>query len=157
MIGPLEILFIVIIALIVGSLGISTVIIVRAIGQLNTTNIKKLEDQIHSNRLLMIQLQEHRIDFSKHYIEYLKFLVAQTAVMEFKQFQDTHDIRTATKSQVAQVVDQTARKTKNAIQFEKIDFNNAMFTQRYLDDLIINAAMMNIKKLLENAVNNYEE
>lgn len=133
-----------------------TLIISRVVDKLN----KPSDDAVIKRELeleeLSTRLENFQIDFSKTYLEYIQYICGQVSIIKFREFRDTHDISKATKKQIADVAQDVANNVKDAMQFEKIDFTHTKFTEKYLQDLIIQTVIINIKNLTDNAINNME-
>lgn len=102
-----------------------------------------------------LSIMQTRIDYSKSVMEYIHAVVTEQAVIEFRNFLDSHVLKKVTRLQVAHVVDDLANKVKDHIQLENIQFNDTIMSEEFFMQYIISISVDSVKQLLDKAIQVY--
>lgn len=102
-----------------------------------------------------LSIMQTRIDYSKSVMEYIHTVVTEQAVIEFRNFLDSHVLKKVTRLQVAHVVDDLANKVKDHIQLENIQFNDTIMSEEFFMQYIISISVDSVKQLLDKAIQVY--
>ena len=106
-------------------------------------------------QLTDLSIMQTRIDYSKTVMEYIHAIVAEQAVIGFRNFLDSHVLKKVTRLQVAHVVDDLANKVKDHIQLENIQFNDTIMSEEFFMQYIISISVDSVKQLLDKAIQVY--
>lgn len=102
-----------------------------------------------------LSIMQTRIDYSKSVMEYIHAVVTEQAIIEFRNFLDSHVLNKVTRLQVAHVVDDLANKVKDHIQLENIQFNDTIMSEEFFMQYIISISVDSVKQLLDKAIQVY--
>lgn len=120
-----------------------------------TLKREELEVQREGNRLMA--LNDHSsLKYSEDLLDLIRNIVDQVAVMKFKNFTDTHDIEKVNIPPVKGLVEDVATDVHNALILDNVKFNEAIFTEAFLNQYIIDVAMIAVKQLLSKYVDEYD-
>lgn len=102
-----------------------------------------------------LSIMQTRIDYSKSVMEYIHAVVTEQAIIEFRNFLDSHVLNKVTRLQVAHVVDDLANKVKDHIQLENIQFNDTIMSEEFFMQYIISISVDSVKQLLDKSIQVY--
>lgn len=91
-------------------------------------------------------------EYSEKLIEFTKMLTTQIAILQFRTFQDGHDLSKITKANVKVLAEDIAKTVKSSIKLDNIDFSDTLFTRNFLESYIIETSIITVKALLDKAV-----
>lgn len=89
-----------------------------------------------------------RIKYSNEVLDFVLKIVAQEAVLYFRNFTDTHTIEKVTLAQVKNIVSDVATKVNDSMKRTNIDFELVIFTQDFYNHFIVQSSMDYVKQLL---------
>lgn len=92
------------------------------------------------------------LQYSKEILEFVKAIIAQEAVMYFRDFSDSHIIEKVTLSQVKKIVTDVANRVNRSMKRDSIDFSITVFNEDFYNHYIIECSKDYIKQLLEKYV-----
>lgn len=93
-----------------------------------------------------------RIKYSNEVLDFVLKIVAQEAVLYFRNFTDTHTIEKVTLAQVKNIVSDVATKVNDSMKRTNIDFELVIFTQDFYNHFIVQSSMDYVKQLLAKYV-----
>ena len=85
-------------------------------------------------------------------LNFIRMISSQIAMIQFRNFIDSHDISKVTKANIRDLVEDTATNIKNSLNIDDIDFADMLITEEFLDEYIINVASITIKDLLNKSL-----
>lgn len=92
-----------------------------------------------------------KIEFSTKYLEFLKSLIGQTIVLEFKTFRDNHVLDKVTQQHLKNFIYDTATKVKLSLNNDE-NIGYLMYSSTYCDKYIVDVIITMTKDLLEHEV-----
>jgi hypothetical protein len=102
---------------------------------------------------LKTRLNNHKeIDTSVAIKKFILELVTDIAIMDFRDFKDSHKMDKITRANVRDLVSQVATESRNMIDMYKLDNYATLFNTEFYDKYIILSASTVVKNLLDNEV-----
>lgn len=129
----------------------------------------------HENKYLAEEAAS-RIEVSRLLLEFLDKFIMDMCIREMETFKDTHDLALSNKSNISDLISNTAIKVMNSLNGNFIDSDNSgivsremltkekgfvwmksMFSKNFLNQYVIDTTAFIMKRLLIKAVDEYEE
>jgi len=95
-------------------------------------------------------------EYSEKLLEFVKMLTSQISILQFRTFIDGHDMDKVTRAQIQELAKSIAVTVNKSINIDNIDFDSALFTKEFYEGYIIENALINVKTLLQKAINEEE-
>lgn len=135
--------------------GITTIAIVIGSIAIKYYQTKELELKLQRDEIKY--KSEHRnrqesLRYSEDMLDFIKLVVAQVSVIQFRKFTDGHKMEKVTLAQVKNIVSEIAGTVNKAIIRDNIEFDTTIFTREFFDSYIIETTSMFVKQLLEKYI-----
>lgn len=143
---------------------LSVVIIMGAcIGAVNTYESKKrmqedidlLKKVIRDNRPIMSPID--RVTYSNDILDYARNFTMQITALRFRDFIDAHKVEKLTLAIFKNFASDTASEICTYIDKEKIDYENLLFSEDFLQSYVIWITFNTIKSLIDKSISGFEE
>ena len=134
---------------------ISSILIVITIGsliRLYRTNQLYVRTQLEyndlrrSNKMRAAQYSQSILDFIRHFI-------SQVALLQTLIFKDTHDLSKVSKPNIDTLAKDVAHHVYDSLNKKSIAFDDALFTESFFHQYIIDTSLETVKSLITNMIN----
>ncbi len=113
------------------------------------------EDLELKRKALELKAQDKHgsLEYSKDMIEFIRMMVAQQALLKYKEFVDKHkQIDKITEANVKNLVEEVANSAHQAINHANIMFSDTIFTRDFYNHYIVETSMMYVKELIKKLI-----
>lgn len=112
-------------------------------------SIKSKEIEAASNTEKSIKEQSELYRLTNEMQDCILHIVSNVVILKWREYEDSHNMSRITRAQVSELVKECAKTIKDVIDIETIDFDTILCTSEYIDFLIVNSVIFNIKKMLD--------
>ena len=127
-----------------------------------------------SEKRYLIQSYMDRIELSRLLLDFLDKFIMDMCVREMETYKDTHDLALSNKSNISDLVSNTAIKVMNSlnhdmniegtvVEFKQLTSRDgfpwikSMFSNSFLNQYVVDTTTFIMKRLLEKSIDEYEE
>jgi hypothetical protein len=140
-----------IVYLLIGNIGVYSLIIIFGLKIVNIFKNKyELDVKKYTDERNLVTMSPAR---TKEFHEFLKFLITETAVIEFQKYQMNTDITKVNRSGVQRLISDIATKIFESLTKDTNLFDdNNLLTKSYYMQYITNITIVTVNKLVDTAV-----
>ena len=128
---------------------IGTIICIHIVKIHKQTKINILEEKENMSKAISKEFSYQSPEYSDKVLEFSRKFAAQTSVLKFNAFINNHDSEKVTRSQIKNLISDTATNINISMIYDNIDFSRTLFSKDFLVKFIINTTIISIKELLD--------
>lgn len=92
------------------------------------------------------------VKYSDEILKYFRVFTTQISMIKFQEFLDSHDVKKITESNVKNLINDICKTVNESINRRKIVFDDALFTEGFLNQYIIQITITTVKDLVAKSV-----